>query len=168
MRRIYDAKAKGLQAACLSRPARPRRRENGQLWYAAAARSVPLGARLTIEPDVFHAPAVVDAVAHDRQPLDIGLPAVPSRRVVDDRPGAILRQLLLDRPHQGLALVLISLDRLPVDHLVELGIAVSVIISFGAAYVILVQILVGIVDAVAGEHHPDAEILAGEPPEPMP
>src|SRR5215469_11144472 len=40
---------------------------------------------LFIEPDVFHAPAVEDAVDHDRQPLDIGLPADPALGVKNDR-----------------------------------------------------------------------------------
>src|SRR5712691_1744879 len=70
---------------------------------------------LFIEPNILHAPAVVDAVAHDGQPLYIGVLRVPARRVEDDRPHAVLRQLTLDLPHPRLELVLIWLDRLLVD-----------------------------------------------------
>src|SRR5260370_11671349 len=105
--------------------------QNGQLLYAAAARSVPPGASLPIEPDVFHAPAVVDAVAHDRQTFHIGLPAIPRRRIEDDRPRLVLCQFLLDLPHQAFALVLVGLDRLPVDHLVEFGIAIAIVVALG-------------------------------------
>src|SRR6516225_4386651 len=48
---------------------------------------------LFIEPDVFHAPAVEDAVNHDRQPLDIGLPAGPAFRIENNWPGAVFREL---------------------------------------------------------------------------
>src|SRR5205823_27901 len=76
-------------------------------------------AGLSVEPDVFHAPAVEDAVGRDRQPFDIGLPtgcAAP----VDDRPGAVLGQFPLDLPDQLLALLGIDFGRLSVDQLVEL------------------------------------------------
>jgi len=45
---------------------------------------------LLVEPDVFHAVAVVDAVDHGHEPLDIGLHAGPAARIEDDRPGAVL------------------------------------------------------------------------------
>src|SRR5439155_20584172 len=45
---------------------------------------------LIIQPHVFHAPAVVDAVAHDRQAFDIGLTAVAAGKIHDDRPNALL------------------------------------------------------------------------------
>src|SRR5438132_8150506 len=53
--------------------------------------------KLLVEPDVFHAPAVVDAVGHQRQPLDPGLPAGASGRVVEDRPDPRLGEDALDR-----------------------------------------------------------------------
>src|SRR5216683_1571310 len=148
------------------------RKENGQSFYALPAGSVPQKSRrappgLFVEPDVFHAPAVVDAVDHDRQSLDVGLPAVPGRGVEDDRPNAVLGQLLLDLPHQRFALFLVRLRRLLVDQFVELGIAVFDVVSFRAAYVILVEILIGFVDAVAGEIECDRKILAVEPWEPL-
>src|SRR6516162_858805 len=54
--------------------------------------------RLLVEPDVLHAIAVEDAVDHDRQPFDIGLPARPAPGIKDDWPGAVFGQLLFDRP----------------------------------------------------------------------
>src|SRR5206468_12199069 len=53
---------------------------------------------LLVEPDVFHAPAVVDAVDHARQPLDEGLSAGRDARIEDDRTCRILRQLAFDLP----------------------------------------------------------------------
>ena len=44
---------------------------------------IEMSQALFVEPDVFVAPAVVDAVDHDRQPFDLGLPA--GRRRVDRR-----------------------------------------------------------------------------------
>src|SRR5712691_6706779 len=46
----------------------------------------------SIEPDVFHPVAVVDAVDHRRQPFDVRLRAGPAARVEDDRSGALLGQ----------------------------------------------------------------------------
>src|SRR6266436_8863838 len=77
---------------------------------------------LLVEPDVFHAPAVVDAVDHDREPLDIGLLAGRAARIEDDRSCRILRQLPFDLPYQLLALFQIGLHRLPVNQLGYLGI----------------------------------------------
>src|SRR6516164_8213522 len=68
--------------------------------------------RLSIEPDVFHACAAEDAVDHDREPLDIGPPAGCTPIVKDDRPGAVLRQLSFDLPHQLLTLYLFGLSGL--------------------------------------------------------
>src|SRR5436305_465926 len=67
---------------------------------------------LPVEPDVFEAPAVVDAVDHDRQPLDRRLPAGALDIVEDDRPGAVLLQSPVDLPDQFLALVLVGQRRL--------------------------------------------------------
>src|SRR5215204_7625522 len=130
--------------------------------------SGPARARgLFVHPDVFHAPAVVDAVRHDRQTLDVGLPAVAGRRVEDDRASSVLGKLLLDFPDQRLALVLVGLHRLLVDHLVELGVAVFVVVALRTAHVVLVEILVGLVDAVAGQVQRDDVVLAVEAREPL-
>jgi hypothetical protein len=45
-----------------------------------------LNLRLLVEPDVFRAPLVVDAVRHDRQPLHPGLPAGSADRIEQNRP----------------------------------------------------------------------------------
>ena len=54
---------------------------------------------LSVEPDVFEAPAVVDAVDHRRKPVDIRLPATRSARMVNDRSGSVLGKSPLDLPH---------------------------------------------------------------------
>ena len=51
------------------------------------------GYGLIVEPDVFHAPAVVDAVGHQCQALDPGLPAGGAGRVVEDRPDPRLGEI---------------------------------------------------------------------------
>src|SRR5947199_7452794 len=84
---------------------------------------------LFVEPDVFHAPAVVDAVDHDRQPLDIGLLAGRAARIEDDRPCRILRQFLFDLAYQLLPLFRIRLHRLLVNQLVNLRTAKAGIVA---------------------------------------
>jgi len=64
---------------------------------------------LPVEPDVFHAIAVVDAVDHCRQALHIGLLAGAAARIENNRPGALLGQSPFDLPYQLLALVHIRL-----------------------------------------------------------
>ena len=56
-----------------------------------------------IEPDIFETPAIVDAIDHDRQTLDIGASAGPSAVVEKGRLSAILCQSFLYFPHQSLA-----------------------------------------------------------------
>jgi hypothetical protein len=58
---------------------------------------------LFVEPEVFEALAVVDAVNHESQPLELRLPADRAAREENDRPGIVLNQLLLDLPDQLLA-----------------------------------------------------------------
>src|SRR6202030_1096235 len=62
---------------------------------------------LLVEPDVFHAPAVVDAVDHDRQTLDLGVPAVAATAEKDERLRVVLSQPPLDVPDDVLALLLV-------------------------------------------------------------
>src|ERR1700746_1317829 len=69
--------------------------------------------------------------------------------------------------HQLLALVLVGFHRLPVYQFVKLGIAVFDVVSFRSTYVVLVENLVRVVDAVAGEIERDGEILAVEAREPL-
>src|ERR1700752_2916953 len=56
------------------------------------------------EPDVFHAPAVVDAVGHQGQVLDPGLAAGGAGRVVEHRPDTCLGEDAFDLPHGLFAL----------------------------------------------------------------
>src|SRR2546421_1150630 len=51
---------------------------------------------LLVEPDVFHAPAVVDAVDHRGMVLDLGVPADAAAVEIDQRLGFVLDQTLLD------------------------------------------------------------------------
>src|SRR3981081_4466021 len=59
---------------------------------------------LFVQPHVFVAIAVVGAVHHDGDALDIGLPARTLAAVEDDRPGDVFLKLLVDVPYQLLAL----------------------------------------------------------------
>src|SRR5689334_21768544 len=89
------------------------------------------GARwsLPIQPDVFEAPAVVDAVDLQQDALDLRRPAGVGDVVADDRPGRVVGQLLLDLPHDLLALLDIGFGRLLVDQLVDLGILVAGVVA---------------------------------------
>src|ERR1700746_1961341 len=49
-----------------------------------------------IEPEIFVARTVVDAVDHEGQPLHLGIPAGCRAVVVDHRPGAVLLQFAVD------------------------------------------------------------------------
>src|SRR5437762_186738 len=90
---------------------------------------------LFIEPDVFHAPAVENAVDHRAQPFDIRLPASCAAAVKDDWPGDILGQLALDLPQDLFAPRRVTLARLVLDQLVDLGVAVAVPIDARTAAV---------------------------------
>ena len=81
---------------------------------------------LFIQPYVFHAPTVVDAVDHCRQTLDPGMPARRSTRVEDHRPRAFFLQRRIDAPDQLLTPLLVCLARLPVEQILETAIAVPV------------------------------------------
>ena len=54
---------------------------------------------LFIEPGVFQAPIIDDAVCHHRPPLHLGLPAVREAVVKNDRPRTVLGQLSLNLPY---------------------------------------------------------------------
>ena len=62
----------------------------------------------------------------------------------------VLLQFAVDLPDQLLALLRVGFHRLLVDQLVELGIAVAGVVALRAAGVVLVELLVGVVDAAAG------------------
>src|SRR6516162_8826934 len=122
-------------------------------------------AGLIVEPDVFHAPAVEDAVDHYRPPLDMGLPTGCATVVKDDRPRTVFRQLPLDLPHQLLALLRVGLDGLLIDQLVDLGTAVAVIVQRPTAPVNRGETEVGIPAALAGQA--DDVVLAHDLGEPV-
>src|SRR6516164_10274944 len=111
-------------------------------------------ARLFVEPDVFHTPAVEDAIDHARPPLDVGLPTHRAAVVKDDRPGTVFGQLSLNCPHQRLALLGVRLNGLPLDQFVDLGTAIAVVVQLPAAPVRYVEAVVGVdPGALAGETH---------------
>src|SRR5437588_7581629 len=144
------------------RKARPRRTHD---ILPALRHSCPASMRnpsrwLFVEPEVFEAPAVVDAVGHDGQVPDLRIPAGRASGVKYDRPGAVLDQALLELPHQSFALLDIWLGRLLVDELVDFRIAVTGIVTVGAADIVFVELLVGIVERALGDVETDREVLA--------
>src|SRR5205823_57713 len=100
------------------------------------------------------------AVGHQRQPLDPGFTAGGSGRVVQYRADPRLGEDALDLPYDLLSLYRVGLHRLPVHQLVELGAAVAAIVPHRAAYVILVEHLVGIVDTTLYRNRADRIVLA--------
>src|SRR6266446_1315982 len=115
--------------------------------------------RLFVEPDVFHAPAVVDAVDHQGQSLDIRLPAGRAAAVKDDRPGDIFRQLALNLPQHFFAPRGVALARLPLDQLIDFGVAVAVPIKARTAAIEVVEDRVWV--GTAGlQVEADGEVLA--------
>jgi hypothetical protein len=64
---------------------------------------------LFVEPNVFHAPAIEEAVGHLREPSDVWLPAGRALGIEQDRSGAIFSQLALDLPEYLLALRWVTL-----------------------------------------------------------
>ena len=68
-----------------------------------------------------------------------------------DRPRAILLQLFVCFEDEAAAFLLIPLDRLLIEQLIELGIAVAGVITVRAAGVIFVELRVGVVDPGTGQ-----------------
>src|SRR5260370_35861910 len=118
------------------------------------------GALLFVEPDVFEAPAIVDAVDHDRQTLDPGLPAGAAGRVKDHRADRSFRQYPFELPDDLLALFRIGLHRLLIDEFVELGITISCIIARCAADEILIEHLIRVIDAGLHWHSANRVVFA--------
>src|SRR5579884_434047 len=100
-----------------------------QCWSCRIAASVASPPALSVEPDILEAPAVVDAVDHDRQPLDLRLHAGGADVVEDDRPRAVLLQLLVDLPNQALPLLRVGDHRLLVEFLVQFLVAIAAVIA---------------------------------------
>ena len=88
-----------------------------------------------VEPNIFHAPSVEDAVDHEGQPLNVRLPTRPLAAVEDDRSSIVLRQLPFDLPDQLLPLLLIYLARLLTDQLLYLGITVIIPVELRTTFV---------------------------------
>src|SRR5436190_8817641 len=127
---------------------------------------VALAHKLLVEPDVFHPVAVVDAVDHGYEPLDIGLRAGPAARIKDDRPSLVLGEFPFNLPHQLLALFPVGLGRLLIDQLVDLRIAIAGVVAHRPAHEVFVELLVWVVDAALGAIDRDRVVLAvdlGEP-----
>src|SRR6516165_8067411 len=116
--------------------------------------------RLPVEPDVFQAKVVDDAVDHHCPVPDPRLPAIGEAVVKNDRPRPIFSQPFFDLPHQLLALPAIALHRLAVEQLFEFGTAIAGVVARRATAVALVKLLVGIIDAAAGEIGGDRVVLA--------
>ena len=80
---------------------------------------------LLVKPDVFHAPAVVDAIDHRRQTFHLGVPAGRAPRMKNDRPRPLLLQCFIYIPDQLPAPLRVGLARLSMEQILELAIAVS-------------------------------------------
>jgi hypothetical protein len=80
--------------------------------------------------------------------------------VEDDRTSDVLLQLLVDLPDQLLALLDIRFLRLLVEQLLDVLVAVVGVVALGAAGIVFVERLVGIVDRVAGQVKAKVVILA--------
>src|SRR5262245_18756811 len=105
---------------------------------AAGVKSAPTApavrppAGLLIQPDVVKPPVGVDIVLLENEILDVRMPTQSGNGLVDDRPGDILGKFLLHRPYELLARRKIGLLRLLIDHLIDLGVAVSAVVRPGA------------------------------------
>src|SRR6266567_6350832 len=122
----------------------------------------PRRSELFVEPCLFEAPAVEDAVDHRGDPVHPRVPAGGEIVAPDDRAGGILDQLLVDLPDQLLALLLVRLYRLLLVHLFELGVAIVRVVALRAARIMLEEIGIRVVDPAAGQIAGDHEILAGD------
>src|SRR5207244_3320730 len=89
---------------------------------------------LLVQPHVLITIAVVGAVHHDGNALDIGLPAGAHAAVEDDRAGRVFLKFLVDLPDQLLALGDVGLHRLLVDRKSTRLNSSHQIISYAAFY----------------------------------
>src|SRR5438270_13707014 len=78
-------------------------------WVAGTSPATGEHFSLLIQPGVFEAPAVENAVDHRRYVLDPRIPAGTEVVAIDDRSGGILGKLPVDLPNQLLALLLVRL-----------------------------------------------------------
>src|SRR5260370_1298130 len=114
---------------------------------------------LFVQPYIFAAIAVENAVDHDVRTLDVRLPTGTGAVVKNDRSGDILGQLAFDRPHQLLAPLLIGLGRLLLDQFADFWVTVAVPIQVRTAAIKELEDLIG-VGATGLEVETDGEILA--------
>ena len=132
-----------------------------------AVATPPQQRNLAVEPHVFHAPAVVLAVDHDGQPLELRLQAGCETGVINDRARPVLLQFPVDLPDEVPAFLSIGQHRLLDEQLLAFRVAISGVVALRAAAVVLEELLVGIVDAAAGIVEADLVVLAGELGEPV-
>src|SRR5882672_3354423 len=123
--------------------------------------------RLLIQPHILVAIAVIRAVHHDGDALDVRLPARALAAVEDDRAGDVFLKLLVDFPNQLLALGDVGLLGLLVEQLLDVLVAIVGVVPFGIAGVVLIERLVRIVDRVSGEIEPERVVLARNCREPI-
>ena len=118
--------------------------------HAAQAKQPPLAAsplRLPIEPDIFHSPAVVDAVHLQFEATDGWRPACRFPHVVKNRANDIFLQPPVDFPHEFVPFLGVGLHRLLIYQGIGLMAAKPGIIAFGIANIIFIEILVGIIQS---------------------
>src|SRR6516164_5539435 len=104
----------------ISHPAVSRGSLGCRLRVIAAAKR-----RLFIEPNILHAPAIEQAVNHDRQSFQLGSPAGREAVVVKNRSSTILLQFLVDFPNEISALLLILPRSTVIEKPVDFGITKS-------------------------------------------
>src|SRR4051812_14529284 len=143
LRYLYSLTWRALRSGALSPAAHPDRRS-----------------ALLVEPDVFHAPAVVDAVCHDVQVLDPGPPAAIADWEEQHWAHRRFGQLFFDFPNELLPLLRVRFHRLPVDHLVEFRIADTGIIPQRAGIEVFVEHHVRVIDSGLDRHGTDRKVLA--------
>src|SRR5688572_25956102 len=88
---------------------------------------------LSIQPDVFEAPVIVDRVDRQFDAFRLRPPAGGALAVLDHRAGAVLLQPLVDLPDQLPAGLDVGHARLLVEQLLDLRIAVVRVVAFRAA-----------------------------------
>src|SRR5258708_23910176 len=123
---------------------------------------------LFVEPYVFHAVAVVHAVDHDRESLDVGSPASCAGIVVDNWSCAVLLEPAVNLPYQSLSPLLIRLHRLLFEQLLSFAITIASVVAIRFARIVLIKLLVRIIDATRSEKEGDNEMLAGNVRKPVP
>src|SRR5215469_14710458 len=126
-----------------------------------------LATRLFVEPEVFEAEAVVNAVDHHSHPLHLRVAARRLSGIEDNRTGAVLGQPPFDFPYQMLAFVLLGFGRLLIDQLVDFRTAIACVVALCGTDIVLVELLVGVVDGALADIEADSKIFAHDPRIPL-